>query len=283
MNNIVIQEISLDDVVKYDKERFNSNNHWVNDVKPEDYEERLEETNTKYWIKNFRKEFTVITINDEKHLRWMKECAKISSQTGKFSKLFEDELEEFLIEYEGIFNINPNIQYFIRTEHVSLKYGQHGIGPYHNLKMITESLVSSVSGHTPIKDDTTSITLYLLPFIGIKDHEEFRVFVCDKKITAISQQNLYSNVFKNIPNHKELIEKYINIILKYFESDIKNILPYNDFTYDFAILGEDKPFFIEPNSFGKEYAAGSSLFHWERDYGILYGKGKDDVYFRYTN
>lgn len=287
MNNIIIQQITLDDVVKYDKERFNSNNHWENNIRPDDYEQRLEETNTKYWINNFRKGFKTIVINDPKHLRWMKECMEISSQTGKFSELFCDEMEEFLKEYEGIYNIDPNGNYFIRTENVSLKYGQHKTGPYNNLRMIVESLVSSMCGHTPIKDNTDEIVLYLLPFIEIEEHTEFRVFVCGKKITAISQQNLYSNVFKNVEKCEGIINKYIQTILEYFESNIKNSLPYSDYTYDFAIVGRKcEPFFIEPNSFGKEYAAGSALFHWERDYDILYGiendKKMNKVYFRYV-
>ena len=282
MENIITQAINLDDVVKYDKERFNSNNHWIDDIKPDDYEQRLDETNTKYWINNYRKDYKVIKINDQKHIRWMKMCMKISSQTGKFSNLFEDELEEFLKEYDGIYNINSSNKYFIRTENVSLKYGQHKTGPYNSLRMIIESLVSSVDGHSPIKDNTEEITLYLLPFIEIEDSKEFRVFVCNNRITAISQQNLYSNVFKNVQNCEKVINKYVQIILEYYESHIKSVLPYSDYTYDFALIGNnDEPFFIEPNSFGKEYAAGSSLFHWELDYDILYGKNTG-VYVRYV-
>jgi len=42
------------------------------------------------------------------------------------------------------------------------------------------------------------------------------------------------------------------------------------------------PYFIEQNVFGKEYAAGSSLFHWIIDEEILYQKGTPVVYFRYV-
>lgn len=205
-NNIIIQPIKLDDVVKYDKSKFNSNNHWVNDIRPTDYYDKLERNNTKYWIDDFRTNYKTITINDPKHINWMKKCAEISVQTGKFSQLYEDELDEFLKEYELVYNINSN--YFIRTEGVSLKYGQHKIGPYNNLKMIIESIVSCIRGHTPINEDTTEITLYLLPFIEIEPHKEFRVFVCNNRITAISQQNLYTDVFKNIPEVNTILNNY---------------------------------------------------------------------------
>lgn len=53
------------------------------------------------------------------------------------------------------------------------------------------------------------------------------------------------------------------------------------YTYDFAILSNNKPYLIEFNCFGKEYAAGSALFHWLIDEDKLYNSdGK--IYFRYT-
>jgi hypothetical protein len=53
----------------------------------------------------------------------MKRASLISSQTGKFSKLFDDELEEFIKFYHQTypFNLLTN-PYFVRTENVSLKY-----------------------------------------------------------------------------------------------------------------------------------------------------------------
>lgn len=45
---------------------------------------------------------------------------------------------------------------------------------------------------------------------------------------------------------------------------------------DLALLDNENnynvPYPIEINSFGKEYASGSALFHWITDYDILYGK-----------
>ena len=42
---------------------------------------------------------------------------------------------------------------FVRTENVSLKNGQHGVGPYNNFKMILQSLVSCTYNHTPFNLD----------------------------------------------------------------------------------------------------------------------------------
>lgn len=49
---------------------------------------------------------------------------------------------------------------------------------------------------------------------------------------------------------------------------------------DLALIGpNDSPYFIEPNSFGKDYAAGSALFHWIDDYDALHNS--DIIEFRY--
>ncbi len=93
---------------------------------------------------------------------------EISKQTGKFSELFADELDEFISyfnsNYSGILPPDNSISYFVRCENVSLKYGTHGPGPYYRIKEIVESLVSSIQGHSPIYPNTKSITLYLIPW-----------------------------------------------------------------------------------------------------------------------
>ena len=125
-------------------------------------------------------------------------------------------------------------------------------------------------------------------------------FVNNNKITAISQQACYSkfkpdsninlNYFVNI-NTESLLETYAKIIIDYFESEIKNkILWSTSFTYDFSVYYNEitnklEPYFIEPNSFGKEYAAGSSLFHWLLDEDKLYGINSNsttNIYMRYV-
>jgi len=88
---------------------------------------------------------TLININIKKY-NWLLDANNLSSQTGKFSHIFDDELNNLVNDHDvGEFN-GPM---FVRTENVSLKYGQHGTGPYYNLKMIIESLVSCIDTHTP--------------------------------------------------------------------------------------------------------------------------------------
>lgn len=66
---------------------------------------------------------------------------------------------------------------------------------------------------------------------------------------------------------------------------IKKINWIKNYTFDFAIVQNSKPYFIELNSFGKEYAARSSLFHWILDESVLYNNFINNEYiieFRYT-
>lgn len=267
----IYESVKLNDVYEDSKkQKFNSNNHWIN-IPPNNYEEILALTNTCNWIDLFHKKYDKIVINKASEIYFLKEAYKIGKITGQFPISFKEELEIFVEKYKHI-KLDNN---FIRTENVSLKEGQYGIGPYNNIENVVKSLVTCNTTHTPINDNTKNITLYILPWVKIK--EEFRVFVYNNSITCISQQHCYKNSNLNEPN----LEFYGNIIIEYFKSHIKNKFKLDSYTFDFAILENNKPYFIEFNSFGKEYAAGSSLFHWLLDEKKLYGKIINKIYFRY--
>lgn len=282
--NFKIEQVVQSDVIEKDKLRYNSNNHWANDMPPLDYKERLSKSNTSNWIHLFRSGYQVITIDNQTELHWMKLASHISMQTGKFSELFREELNNFVLKYAPMYkHIFNGTGYFVRSENVSFKYGQHGVGPYYSLEQIIESIVSCVQGHKPLYDDTTCLTLYLSDWVTILPHNEYRIFVNNKKITAISQQHLH-NVYNELNDNVHII-RTIKVIYDYFESHVKNFITNTDsYSYDFAFVNDNlDPFFIEVNSFGKEYAAGSALYHWLIDEDILYDKKNENViYFRYT-
>lgn len=287
MNNIIIEPICTDDIIVPDKNKFNSNNHWENDEKPIDYDAVLEKSNLKYWVDNFRDNYFVININP-KELRWLKDAATIGNMTGNFPQYYNDELDSLLEKYSYLDEMINNKKYFVRTDTVSLKNGMHGAGPYDNLKKIIQSLVTSMTKHSPITEKTTNIKLYLFPWITIENFKEFRVFVHKNKITAISQQNCYSKnyVLDKLSNKdkEKVIVKWVMLITNYFENIIKKRITHiENYTIDFALLENDEPYFIEINSFGKEYAAGSSLFHWLLNEDKLYDiKNERKIYFRYV-
>lgn len=297
--NYKIKTVKLDDIVIHDKAKYNSNNHWVGNVRPADYDDVLAQTNTSKWIDLF-KEYKLISISEPVWLSWLKEACKVCSQTGEFSQLFEDEINEICSLIEKRPGLGPGLGlgleikqifdgtgYFVRVNNVSLKYGQHKEGPYYSLRKILESVVSSIRGHTPINQDTLKLDIYLLPWCEIDSQYEFRVFVFKNKITAISQQNIYSPLINLVstPVFEFEIKKKLDIIVEYFYKTVRAKVNWIDsYSIDIAIVNS-QAYFIELNSFGKEYAAGSALFHWLLDEEILYNKfetNDDAIEFRYT-
>jgi len=282
---INIQPVFLSEVIKYDRKRYNTNNHWDKELgRPKNYDEILSLGNTSKWIDLFHKDYKTFTIK-KKDIKWIYEASLIGNTTLKLSHMFDEDLEDFIKENETVEkNLFTDPQgYFIRSESISLKYGKHGAGPYHNFKDIIESIATTTSTHRCIAENDTECKLFLMKYLPeFKDPRtlEFRIFVYMGKITAISQQHLYKvdDVLVNM-DHKTMIKK----IIQYFESEIKDKISYVDsYVMDFALLGsEQKPYFIEINSFGKEYASGSALFGWIQDYNILYGDG-NEIVFRYT-
>lgn len=293
--HIVVQEVSLDDVITFDKIRYNTNNVWDDDAQPADYKHVSSQTMTSKWIDGIKSYRTVRIDLRSVAAEWMKDAFKMGVHSGEFPQSFVDELDMFLSSnpYSEIFD---GTEYFVRTETVSLKGGKHGVGPYTSLKCIVESLVTCHFGHTPIDDNTTEITLYLIPWTHISPDSEYRVFVHNQTITAISQQSLY-HVYKSAM--LEHYETHISIICAYYESVLKQHLSHvSSYCIDIAVLADYKPFFIEINPFGRQYSSGSSLFGWVQDEDILLGgtttrgttsdssnaapHDPQPIYFRYT-
>jgi hypothetical protein len=267
---VIIEEIDLEDILINGKEKYNSNNH-NKDITDEEYQNKLNKTYLPYWIDIFKDNYIVLNIDIPK---WFYDAHSIGIQTGKFSKIYEDELEEYILKYKHFDEILRK-GYFIRTNKVSLKFGYHGCGPYYNMKQIIESILSGRKGHTCLDEDLKSLKIYLIDWVDINKDLEFRVFVYKNNITCISQQNIYTsnNILNNIDkeNRNIIISKWIETIYKYFNDKIKpNILHIDSYSIDLAIIN-DNIYFIELNSFGKEMAAGSAAFHWlidEKKYTI---------------
>tara|TARA_R100001163_G_C5044044_1_gene181615 strand:+ start:294 stop:1220 length:927 start_codon:yes stop_codon:yes gene_type:complete len=294
-NKIIIQKIPRDYVMRWDHLRLNTNNLWERDKlpRPSDYLSICDKFSTKNWIYKFHPESTIKTlVLDKEDIEWLTKAQQIGQLTRKWSNLFQDELEELLQKYNHQTHWISHSEngWFIRTPRVSLKFGQFGPGPYHSLENVIKSLVSSTPTHLCFKPGCESLTLYFMPFQPKLDSmKEFRIFVKDHKITAISQQSLHrhSPWLNSLYEKGKLEEMITHKILEPYE---KLILPkmkdYLDcYTMDFALIGDElDPYFIEPNSFGRNYPAGSSLFDWDLDDKILNSTNDDDtIYFRFTH
>ena len=249
--------------------RFNRNNHGE---APADYREVVDRTQTSQWIDLFHDDYSTITI-DEADVAWMREAARVGAVTRRFTHLFDDELELTCAKYQGAMDaIERADGWFVRTERASLKEGEFGAGPYQTMDRIVRSMVSTTPGHTPLAS-SGPCTLYFLPWIPMDRDREFRVFVCGNRVTAVSQQHVY-RVNEWLVSTPGAVDRAMRKILDHFSSSVRDKLAHiGDYSMDVALVGDDEtPYFIEPNSFGAAYAAGSALFHWIIDHEVLHGE-----------
>lgn len=277
---VTIKRIRLDHVIEH-PELFNTNNHHNDEGidQVEDYNEVISKGETKNWVDKFHTIYYKITLN-ESHLSWMNKAAEIGMITGKFSHIYDDELDQICEKFEGQF---PQGEWFVRSDRVSLKEGMHGKGPYSDFRSIIQSAVSSGQYHRVFEETDTECNLYLFPWKEIDSDKEFRIFVFNNRITAISVQHLYkiNNYFNTLTDQE--ITEVVYEILNYFENHIKENMSYiRNYTIDLALVGsDDTPYFIEPNSFGKYYAAGSALYSWVHDEDTLHNS--EEIEFRYCH
>jgi hypothetical protein len=280
-----IEQIELSDVKLNDKIKYNSNNHWIDDVRPKDYIETNKLTETKNWVNLFKKMF--ITINlDSSDLSMLKTMRNVCLLKYSIPALYRDEMEYLINKYNCIDDyLSINGGHFVRCENVSLKCGMHGCIPYTTFKQILESILTADIGHSPLYETLQVLRIYLIPWVPIHKFKEWRVFVYKNQITAISQQHLYESnkLLSDLEpeDRDQLIHGWIRIITDYFNTQVKEkILSMSNYVYDFAIGEDIKPYFIEINPFGKEYSSGSSLFHWLIDESKLYNMD-GTIFFRY--
>lgn len=280
-----ISKYNLDDVKKNDRVKFNVNNMWINGEKPIDYDQICELCKTYNWINLFHKDIFKLSISGFE-LQWIKEAFDIGCFTKKFPKMYKEELRDLLEGSLSPLQKYKNVLtqgYFVRTDKSSLKYGIHGPGPYDNMKKIIESLVTTTFSHACVDSTDLVCNLYFCKWLNLDQDKEFRVFVKNNKITAISSQNIYV-INKWLNNFSELQINYLlDDLLQYFDKNIKHKLLFiKSYVMDIYYSGPNDWYFIEPNPFGKEYSSGSALFHWEHDYDLLYGL-KNYIEFRYVS
>lgn len=114
------------------------------------------------------------------------------------------------------------------------------------------------------RDKETAVIL--MPWCDeIERRTEFRVFVVDGRITAVSQQH-WRELFGYSDEELDTVESAI------LGATFLRNAPYRRFVADVWVSFADKEcHLIEYNPFGAHCGAGSALFEWQRDRAILYG------------
>lgn len=295
---VVIEGIHYDHVRQYNKRLYNSNNHWPLEQRPADYDVVIAKCNMSEWLSEFRAPGTYRTM-ELPIQSWIREANRLGQQTGQISQLYYEDLNDYCAKYEPrlefaeLFTPEALAKvgggYFVRSNSVSLKNGIHGPGPYTNLRKIVESLITCNAGHNPMSDSppgTLTLQLTLFPWLDIQD--EYRVFIHNRRVTAISQQDL-GTPHPVMAQTDEPAEYASMVTTKILEECSRSVIPWlertgrDSVTLDFAFIGSTmEPFIVEFNPFGPEHAAGSSLFHWELNWDKLSASIGNPVYFRFT-
>eukprot|EP01084_Bolivina_argentea_P190666 327577_1 len=205
-----------------------------------------------------------------------------------------------------------NKEYFIRLNECSPKDSRLGMGPFTNVEQMFESLICScrarkalqkayfsgieqekisVSDYNEIKNKDTDVgktdnknkwegfgegtLLWLIPWRNdIKSKNEFRCFVRENKLRAISQYVWYKDC--GWINKQNILNKMC-VDVQMLANRITQHIGHDQYVLDIHVLfdkdneQEYKIEMIECNSFGAQLAAGAGCFHWIKDYNQLYG------------
>ncbi|KAJ3071336.1 hypothetical protein HDU99_002453, partial [Rhizoclosmatium hyalinum] len=203
---------------------------------------------TRNWIEKFHSTYSTLRISKPSTLAWMKEAAVVGSHTGRPSTLFTEEIADLASELATDFekavdavSDERNNKVFIRTDHVSLKYSVHGVGPFTkgDCKRVIEGLVTSSPGHTCIRKDDKECMLYVFPWIHeFQGDLEFRVFVYRNRVTAVSQQDLYKvNQTLKDKTDDELQTEVLGPLIEHFEGTVLDSMKeFGNYTVDFALV-----------------------------------------------
>ena len=102
---------------------------------------------------------------------------------------------------------------------------------------------------------------------SIKSDYEFRVIIHNYSVRGIAQQRWYSMCSQMYPNIVHIAQQ----IIKYYQEQVRNRLPYPDVVLDLWVDPTDNfsVHLIECNPGGLYATSGSSLFSWIRDYNLL--------------
>lgn len=253
---------------------YNTNNN-LGDMPYEEYNKALDLTGCSKWIDSLHREYHVVELN-EKDCEVMMNVGKSGVITQRLPMMFHDEIMEVINKIHLPYN-----KCFARMERCSFKDGCLGAGPFFSSHDIVKGLCTSYRCYKQFLKKRKEEKVFILPWNhAIKEQGEFRVFVCNKRITAISQYNIHEDYGLKHKHLSELANTIIDLVKDKVINSITTLPP--SFTVDVFVSGDDNLYnnIIEVNSFGKELAAGSCLFHWSKDQKQLYGNNNDVIEFR---
>ena len=158
-------------------------------------------------------------------------------------------------------------KYFVRTSSTSGK-NEIPVSSFTDPdKIISHLLTVKEFVHREFERVEKDTYIILVPWNPLIDSRtEFRLFVVNRKLTCASPQKWWE-CHNYTSDELSIIE---NALLK---SSLYQDSPYDSFVADVYVdMDKQTCNLIEINCFGDHSGAGSSLFNWEEDHDLLYGK-----------
>lgn len=278
--SIIIQKTNSETL---DHKQVNNNNLDKDpddlDAHNKDYQTELRKTHLLnyadliHYPTKFTYEFTPVEV------RYLQQASQISIITNKWTKLYDEELNEIL---ERLKQNWVEGQYFIRFDSGSPKDGTVEF-PITNPESVIMALITSKRALSALNFGYNK--LYFMDYDSEFDSsKEVRVFIKNRKVTCITQYNWYKPGYFN-----KLNDETLQLIAKNIVNEVENnLIPLvcdkintNDFTVDYLVKEDLTLKIIELNSFGYWLASGSCLFNWNTDRDIMYdNQHNHNVYFR---
>jgi len=185
---------------------------------------------------------------------------------GKLIRSYDIENFGFCQNSESSCELNDD--WFLRLENCSARDSSYL--PVKSITGISNCIEDSLRCQIfmRVQKELNIVDVYLFPFnyyIHLNRRYEFRVVVCENKVTAICQY------YRDESYTLEEINKLIPTGLKIINEFIENYKVINEYVLD-VFLMPDHETIIEVNSFGINGICGLPFFNWKDDYEQLYGK-----------
>lgn len=267
----------VDRVSLYDNSERNTNNHMPgDDVKHLDYYTELNRTRLCNYIHLIDYPVSHTYTFSEKEHKILLTVSENGRKIGKPSSLFKEDLDPIIerLKLEWLEGM-----WFFRFDSNSPKDG-YGEYPVFNPKQVINMIETSDRAYKALK--RSDRTLYFVKYEMDWDiAREFRVFIYQRRVTAISQYSTYNEGILSRCNDTDVIN-ISKKLCQQLENTVNRVCDHigtDNIVADVYLKPDGIIKIIEFNSFGYWLAAGSALFHWLNDKNKLYNT-EGNVYIR---
>lgn len=193
------------------------------------------------------------------------------SSTSKQKLLAEIVDEDLLIKISDVLQ-KANVPMFVRMSSTSGK-NERGLEPQICAEEIMSDMIRCrLYRQQEYENKDRNSFLIMMPWNSIIDENdrfEFRIFVVNKRLVAVSPQRYWRQDYQYSSDDFDLIEEAIGNAPFINDESIE----YKNYVGDVYVNTETRQCnLIEINPFGAHCGAGSSLFNWIDDYDLLHGR-----------